>query len=513
MEKITKKVISWIRENPTEFWILVGIIIVGAFCRLYKIDQYMTFLGDEGRDAIIVRRIFTELHPPLIGPGTSVGNMYLGPLYYYMMALPLLIAGFSPVGPAVMIAILGVATITFVWWTGRSWFNKTAGLISAGLYAISPVVIYYSRSSWNPNIMPFFALLSIYSIWKVWRENQFNWLIVLAASFAFVLQSHYLGILLIPTVLIFWVLTYLKARESKQAEVFIKKSIIGLITFLVLMSPLFIFDLRHNFMNAKLIYAFITQRQATVFDGPWSAILNTPRRLLLINTNLIGVKNGLVGVLTSAAVVGWVSYLFIENFIKHGNFKVKGEYWLLFSWTIFGLIGLALYNKSVYNHYFGFLFAAPFLLVGIVISKLLSTGVFGKILGGVLVVLLISVNLVANPLRSEPNRLLQRSINVSKIIEENSGGRPFNLAVIADTNYEDGYEYFLLKDNYPVVDIDSQIPGTITSQLFAVCELSPSLKCDPTHSAKAEVANFGWSKIDTSWEVEGVTIYRLVHSI
>ena len=36
-----------------------------------------------------------------------------------------------------------------------------AGLVAALLYAISPTVIIYSRSSWNPNIMPFFALLSV----------------------------------------------------------------------------------------------------------------------------------------------------------------------------------------------------------------------------------------------------------------------------------------------------------------------------------------------------------------
>ena len=35
-----------------------------------------------------------------------------------------------------------------------------AALIAATLYAISPTIIVYSRSSWNPNVMPFFSLLS-----------------------------------------------------------------------------------------------------------------------------------------------------------------------------------------------------------------------------------------------------------------------------------------------------------------------------------------------------------------
>jgi len=512
MDKIKVKIISWIKKNPVEFWILLAIIIVGAILRFYKIDQYMTFLGDEGRDVIIVRKIFTELHPPLIGPGTSIGNMYLGPLYYYMMAIPLLVAGFSPIGPAIMIAVLGVITIGFVWWVGRIWFDKKAGLIAAGLYAIAPIVIIYSRSSWNPNIMPFFSLLSIYSIWKVWREKKLNWLIVMGVSFTFALQSHYLALLLVPTLFVFWFRTLLGLRNNKKTGPFIKKTIIAFVVFLVLMSPLFIFDIRHNWMNFKAIYTFFTVRQTTVSIRPWMAVPKIPQMLDFVTKSVLVGKNSLAAILSSIGIGVGVAYLFISNFIKRRNFKIKGEYWMLISWLGFGLIGFGLYKQNIYDHYFGFLFAVPFLLIGIFISKLLSGGKITKILGSAALICLVYVNLVASPLLKEPNKLLQRSIHVSKVIEENSSGTPFNLAVIADTNYEDGYKYFLLKDNYPVVSIDAQVPSSVADQLFVVCELIPNSKCDPTHSPKAQVASFGWSKIDSSWEVDGAIVYKLVHS-
>src|SRR3970040_179818 len=155
ISNLVYRVKGWIRRNRLETLILLTILLIGAFFRLYKIDEYMTFLGDEGRDVIVVGRLLTDFDPILVGPGTSIGNMYLGPLYYYMMAPALLLAHFSPVGPAVEIAILGIITVGFVWWVGREWFDKNTGLIAAALYAISPTVITYSRSSWNPNIMPF----------------------------------------------------------------------------------------------------------------------------------------------------------------------------------------------------------------------------------------------------------------------------------------------------------------------------------------------------------------------
>lgn len=502
---------NWIKENPAEFWILVAVLVIGAFFRIYRIDQYMTFLGDEGRDVIIVRRIFTELHPPLIGPGTSVGGMYLGPLYYYMMAIPLLVAGFSPVGPSVMVALLGVATIAFVWWVGRNWFGKWAGIIAAVLYSISPTTIIFSHSSWNPNIMPFFAILSVYSVWKVWIKRKFNWLIVLGISLAFVLQSHYLGLLIIPTIFIFWFLTFRDLSKKKDSGPFIKKSVIGLASFFVLMSPLLIFDIRHDFMNTKAIYKFFVERRVNFSSSPMSAIPQIPQIFNLINKSLIAGKNSMAAAASSVVMALGIVYLFVESFIKRKNFKIKAEYWLLISWFGFGLLGFGIYKQNIYDHYFGFLFPVPFLLIGIFISKLISKSLFAKIFGLAFLTYLVAVSLMGNPLRNDPNRLMERSMKVSRLVLDNVGGKPFNLAVIAERNYEDGYRYFLELWGGNILRADRGEPLTVSDQLIVICENNPAT-CDPTHSPKAEVANFGMTKIDRQWEVEGVIIYKLVHT-
>lgn len=107
---------------------------------------------------------------------------------------------------------------------------------------------------------------------------------------------------------------------------------------------------------------------------------------------------------------------------------------------------------------------------------------------------------------------LTRTARISKTIEDEAGGEKFNLAVIAERNYEDAYQYFLERSGSGVTDIDAlRAQETITNQLFVVCEL-PKEKCDPTHNPKTEVANFGWSVIEKEWSVDGIMIYKLVHS-
>ena len=295
MGKIAIKIKNWIRQNPKEVIILGIILLVASFLRLYRISEYMTFLGDEGRDVIVVRRLLVNADPILIGPGTSIGDMYLGPLYYYMMAPALLLARFSPVGPAVQIALLGVATIFFVWYMARTWFGKRGAAVAALLYAIAPTVIIYSHSSWNPNIMPFFALLTIWGMWKVWQARQLKWLLVVGVSMAFVLQSHYLGLLLFPTIGLFWILTFLKVRKTEEAKKLLLNSVFSGIIFLILMSPLVIFDARHGWRNFGAMQKFFSERQTTVSARPWKAIPKIPNLSQKIITRLIAGRNETAG--------------------------------------------------------------------------------------------------------------------------------------------------------------------------------------------------------------------------
>ncbi|MDP3917986.1 MAG: glycosyltransferase family 39 protein [Candidatus Woesebacteria bacterium] len=507
------KIIKYLKKN----WILILILLTGAFFRLYKIESYMTFLGDEGRDAIIVRNLLVHFDPILIGPGTSVGNMYLGPLYYYFMAPFLFLSNYSPVGPAIGVALLGIVTIYLVFIVGKDWFGKTAGLIAALFFAISPTVIVYSHSSWNPNIMPFFSLLTIYAMWRVWKKNDYKFLYVMAISYAFVLQSHYLGLLLAPVIGIIWILKFLLLNtttstitEKTPLIKFIKSSVFAACVFLFLMSPLLIFDIRHNWMNYNAMKTFFTIRESTFSISPWSSFSKIPNIAIDIVSSLITGKNRILSQIV-LAFVSIPSILILLGRKKLHSNEASG-FSILFLWIIFGLIGFGLYKQPIYDHYYGFLFAAPFLLIGGFIQDVFENlSRIGRYLFILALLLLFYINIINNPLRSSPNNQMKRAENVANKVIEESKDQKFNIAVVAEQNYEDGYQYFLEKNNSKMIEIDAQFTETVTDQLFVICEKIKE-QCDPTHSAKAEVANFGWSKIENEWNVDGVTIYKLIHT-
>lgn len=515
-DRTKKELLKFYSDHKVEFILLAIVILVASFMRLYRIGEYMTFLGDEGRDVIIVRRFLTEGDIFLIGPGTSIGNMYLGPMYYYMMAPALLLANFSPIGPSIMIALLGVLTTWFVWYVSREWFPAKKGktnfsaLGAAFLYAIAPTVVIYSRSSWNPNIMPFFALLCVYSIWKVIRFKNIRWLWVLGFSFAAVMQSHYLGLLLMPVLGLMWLLAgWLYWKEDRKK--FIVNSLIAALIFAVLMSPLVIFDARHGWRNFDAIKTFFTVRQTTVSARPWTALPDMYPLFEQIGTRVIAGRNEMLG---SWIALGFlVSLLWIATKAKKLlNYKRGLALIVLITWIGIGLIGFGIYKQHIYDHYYGFLFPAFFILfAGISNTIVRHARLRGSWLVFTAFVFLVFYNFLDTPIRYSPNRQLQRSVAVADKIRLEAGNEKFNLAVIAERNYEDAYEYFLRKEGDPVTDIDPQNSDeTITDQLFVVCEL-PEPECQPTTNAKTEVANFGWSQIDQKWVVDGVVVYRLVH--
>src|SRR5438046_8567081 len=94
--------------------LLILILFLAAFMRRYRISDYMTFLGDEGRDVLVALGIL-QGHFTLLGPRASAGDFFTGPIYYYMMTPFLWLFHFDPVGPAVMVALFGVATVGLIY--------------------------------------------------------------------------------------------------------------------------------------------------------------------------------------------------------------------------------------------------------------------------------------------------------------------------------------------------------------------------------------------------------------
>lgn len=513
--------------------ILVLIILsLAAFLRLYRIQDYMTFLGDEGRDVLVVYNI---LHGKLtlLGPTASVGGFFLGPIYYYLMAPFLWLFNYNPVGPAVMVAFFGIATVYLVYKLTSEFFNKTVGLTAALLYSISPIVITYSRSSWNPNLMPFFSLLCLYVLYKAVKDSSYKLFLTCGLLLGIAMQLHYLAFFLGAIVAIYLLIVHISLFFQKESirlpRTLIKEYLLIFVGFLVGLSPFIVFEIRHNFANTKSIFNFITSSGDTgvgiiFFSNIYDVFFRLFARLVTYYPSLDQIVAGLhpnamywkiLSLLLAVITIAVLVYNLIKTSLFLKDRKTPSSKFfkthLLFIWLFVGIILFGFYKKPIYDYYFGFMFPLPFILVAYALNYIGSKNRVLKIISILVFSSLVVVNLSGIPFRYLPNRQMNQMKTVAEFVLDKTEDKPFNFALISGGNSDHAYRYFFTLEGKPPVTIENKVVDpdrdTVTDQLLVVCESS----CEPRGNSLWEVAGFGRAEIEEEWEVIVAKVYKLGH--
>lgn len=502
--------------------ILLIILILGAVFRLYRISEYMTFLGDEGRDALTAWGILHG-HFTLLGPRSSAANFFYGPIYFYLITPFLWLFRYDPVGPAIMVALFGVATVWLIYRVGREFFGPVGALISAGLYSIAPMVIIYSRSSWNPNILPFFALLSLYLTYKGIEKRSPRFFLVVGVLLGISIQLHYLALFL-SVVIVVYLFAGFFLQKTHELTFLIKSYVLMLIGWLVGISPFLAFEIRHGFPNTKTIFGFIfmsvENTQQIVQKQPFFVIVFHTLQRLFIYDMAFFPQN--ISSWSSTTLTIW--YIFsitvaIAGFLSLFKMKNRLQMLMLLLWLVIGIVLYGFYKKNIYDYLLEFLFPLPFLMIGNLSNVLIALKKLSVIPKAMIIVILLGFIMITyfnNPMFFQANNLKGQAQKVAEFVLSKADGKPFNFALITtgDSDYAYRY-YFQIEGNSPVTIQNTTIDPnrkSVTGQLFAVCE--GLAQCpNPLGDPLWEVAGFGRAEIAGEWEPipKVIRVYKLKH--
>lgn len=506
--------------------VLVCILLLGVYLRVYKISEYMTFLGDEGRDMLVIKHMIVDHKFTLLGPTASVGGFFLGPIYYYFMLPFVWISGLNPAGAAFMVALFGIAAIYVVYRLGKDAFDEWVGLCAAALFCVSPVVIAYSRSSWNPNLVPFFSTLLIYLLWRSVVKNEPKLLFWVGVCLGIGLQLHYLFLFLFPVVGIWYFIT------GRRRD-WIIYYVVGLGGFLVGYGPFLAFELRHGFPNTISIINFLREGEGTGFvvSAFWNTISDVIYRLFgrlvfrlpppeqWVNIPQFFQKMWIYGtnisiVASFFVLLGLISRRLLPPWLV--NKKVPRPSWyyaaILFAlWCVVPLTLFGFYKKGIYDYYFGLFFALPFLCVALVL-RFLRFHPIGNVATYIVALGLIFFNWEGRPFKFPPNNQLGQARMIAEAAYEKTEGKPYNFALMATSNSDHVYRYFFEIWGDPPVQIQNESLDperkSVTDQLIVICELQ---ECKPLGNSLWEIAGFGRAQIVGEWQVSFVKVMKLVH--
>lgn len=515
-----KKIKSYIFHHKTEVALLIVILLISAFFRLYKISDYMTFLGDEGRDAIVAKEIL-EGNLTLLGPRASAGDFFLGPAYYYLIAPFLLLTGYDPVGPAIMVAIFGVATVFLVYLVSLKFFNRKAAIIASSLYAVSPLVVAYSRSSWNPNLMPFFSLLLLFTVFYAVKKEAMKYFFFTGLILGIAMQLHYLTVFL--GVIIFMFISggfFIKNRKNLILR-YVKSYLLILTGFLIGLSPFLLFEIRHGFPNTITIIKFVFEDNTSegyaigqsFIGNIWNTLFRLFGRLILkypAQEQLAGAETVEVTLTYLATII--LAFFSIVALIKVKNGMVK---LLLIIWLFFGVFLFGFYKKPIYDYYFGFMFPLPFFLVGNFLSQFSNFKNYKRISLAVsftVFLAIIVLNISGAPFLYPGNKQKEQAEKIADFIISITDNKPYNYALLTEGNSDHVYRYFLEVAGREPVTIQNFMNDpqrkSVTEQLIVVCDYP---NCSPLGHSLWEVAGFGRAEIVGEWDVPHVKIFKLKH--
>lgn len=495
MENILKKIIGYLQNNKKEVLLLSLILVFAAVLRLYKIREFVIFLGDEGRDALVVKRMIVDHKFTLLGPTASVGGFYLGPIYYYFMIPFLWASGFDPVGPAVMVALFGVATVFLLYKLVQKITAPFQAALTALLYSASPGIVMNSRSSWNPNIMPFFTLLSVYSLYLGITKKKSFWFLLAGIGYGIAIQSHYLGLILGPVLA-------LAALVNLKPKNWIRVALTEMAGFVIGASLFITFEVRHGFPNSRNVLEFVSRGGNTTGFRSRDLIWLFYDVLNRVFTAVYK-PSPIIKYAVAVSVIGFIFALFME---KRKNHSLSPGTKIFLVWLVVGILGVGSYKGELHAHYFGFLFPVPFILLAYLFTTLYQSRLCRQI---IVVITLLFVVYSTNtlPIFGQGSNLINQTKNVASEIIAMTDKKQYNFALISGGNSDHAYRYFLEIMGYPPTLLQEKV----TEQLLLVCE-DYNNPCRPLGHPLWEVAGFGRAEIVEERVVEpGITIIKLEH--
>lgn len=470
--------------------------IFAIFLRLYRLNDFVTFLGDQGRDAIIMRRIVTLEHFPAIGAPSSIGQIYLGPFYYYLIAPFLFLFKFNPIGMAVGVAILSIIGIIAAYYVIKKEVNTQTAIIFLILATFSAVHIDLSRFSWNPNLLPLFSFFTLYFFYKFISTAKFNFVycILFGAFFSFSFQLHHLsGLIVIPLAIVV-IERLLKHKMSLRHIYGVSFSIVS---FTFFSAPLIIFDLRHDFLNTRNLIKLFTGNKISGSSSPLTQLLETVNSFF-INTFKLDTPQYISLVLFILSIA-LVIYLYRKKDIPLLIFINSLQFF-------FFVIGFSFLNSPRHPHYYGSVYFSFFLLLAFICSKLWGKNLYSRSLVTLLIGLYIFLNIRSyNFIFSPGSFQINKAEEIAKSISTRITSPSYQLASLPFTETDGHIRYFLEVMGKRPLPEDSTVEP---QELFVLCYEED---CSVLGNAQWQIANFKHATISNTWNVKGIKVYKLIH--
>jgi 4-amino-4-deoxy-L-arabinose transferase-like glycosyltransferase len=249
------------------------------FIRFYKVVDFFTFNFDEEYQASLAFEQVKHFHRIWIGVSASNIGFYLGPGFTYLNAFLFKLTGGDPISIAYFAPLLGVLAGLSIYFVAKEIFNKKVGLIAMFFYLGSSLMNFLDRRFWNPLPIPFITIWLFYFLYKSQKDTRY----FIGVSFLLAASLHvHLSLLVFWPIVLFYVIKNIK-------KISLKTWVLSIALYLIIISPLIVFDFVHNFDNISAPLRFVQNKNIEhqkvtlgTINSHWSVWFESLSRYLYI---------------------------------------------------------------------------------------------------------------------------------------------------------------------------------------------------------------------------------------
>jgi len=326
--------------------LLLIALILGTIIRSTNIEGKVSLGWDQERDLQVFNEISETGKLPLLGPVVHGLEriFYLGPLYYYIVSIPLLLSKGNPISMAYLSIALDVITALGIYFLASKLTSKKTAIIPTAIWIFSTMNITSSHTSWNVSLLNPWMILFLANLYQLSKSKELKW----KASILFLISiSTSIHALLLPISII-----SLLPHCKRFIKLKPKHYTILAISALIPQIPLIIHDATNPTTNTRMIidyFRYGVEKNNTYIQVIQSIITKTGQT---IGRLILGKPYTVLGLATTlfALLIG----------IKNRATSIIKDSTILISTT---LILLLLYKDVLFAEYYLFPILIPILMI------------------------------------------------------------------------------------------------------------------------------------------------------
>lgn len=367
-------------------------------------DVKNPFGYDQVDNAWAAKNIIINHWYPLVGmvaKGNS--NIYIGPVYYYMIAVVYWIFNLNPIASAVFAGLTSIFTFWVIFYVAKKLFSTEVALLAVFINTFFLPAIFFDRVQWPVNFIPSISLLIFYVLYKI-TLGDVKKIIALALLVGFSFSIHFTSIFF-PIIIVLTLPLFPRNKDT------LKYILISLPLFLIWLIPNIVYQIQQKSAGSNL-----TAYLHTYYHG---FHLTRVRQLVedaLIQFNAYSFLDKLTPLKFIALPVFFLIYLYKSVQREKLIFCYLVLLWFIIPWFVF-----ATYSGEISDYYFDINRFIALLIVSYFFAKIWMIKNIIPKLAVLIILFYIAFTNVMAYLPYKDNSLAEREKNVLQ--EVNQGKR------------------------------------------------------------------------------------------